>query len=495
MPSSPKADQVKKAPDELVSDAKPSEDAGPKSASGRLRRPYIFRDPIHGDIAFARDGFHNLVRKIVDEEMFQRLRGIKQNGVLNLVFHGAEHSRFTHSLGAAHLAGRMYDAACQNSSRSVNSDERKFTTLAALLHDVGHGPFSHLLEEVLGKQHFYHEKLTVRILTEPSSRIHKHLLEHDTGLPGELLPFVEYQKRKQRRWYYAIVSSQLDADRLDYTARDATMSGVVSHRFDRDRLIGALYVWPKPLDKDDPSGRPPKEYLAVDDRARDVVENYLLALYHLYRSIYFHHTVRAASWLLTAALRRARELASNHTKYKKQLFSDVGKQRDPLWAVMQDGSTVPLEDYIRLDEAHVWGLVQRWRDAQDPTLRDLCDRLKRRRYLKAMPLPAALGYADIESAKDEAIRLVKEVFPHLEPSYYVHVDEIDREGYKPYKWGRNDDIGADPILLVSKSGDGHPIEDEVQDEKSMLKLLDARFSMQRLIVPDEVRKILHSKAR
>ncbi|WP_437763862.1 HD domain-containing protein [Sorangium sp. So ce281] len=450
----------------------------------RLRRPFIFRDPVHGDIAFARDGADELIRKIVDDEIFQRLRGIKQNGVLNLVFPGAEHSRFAHSLGAAHVAGRMYDAVCQNSGRANSAEDRKLTTLAALLHDVGHGPFSHLLEEILGKKIFHHETLTSRILTEDGSPIATCLREHDKELPEKLLPFIDYKKRKPRRWYYGLVSSQLDADRLDYTARDAMMCGIVSHRFDRERLIGSLYVWTRPFKDDPPQDQAPEEYIVVDDRARDVVENYLHALYHLYQSIYLHHTARAVSWLLNAALRRARELAASGAAHRDALFPG-GDKRDPLWALIEDGNKVPLDDYVRLDEAHVWGLIQRWRDSKDPTLRDLCDRLKRRRFLKAVDVLTS-DFEKLATLQEEARTRVMKAFPGVEANYYVRLDQIGRENYKPYRWGR-EDSGSDPILLVSKHGETRPIEDETRG-KSMLDLLDAGFKMQRLVVPEEVRE-------
>ena len=452
--------------------------------STTLQRPYIFRDPVHGDISFARDGWHELVRSIVDDELFQRLRGIKQNGVLNLVFHGAEHSRFTHSLGAAHIAGRMYDAACHNSGRAPVADERWLTVLATLLHDVGHGPFSHLLEEILTKRHFYHEKLTARIIAAPESPIHRHLVSRDPDLPAKLLPFSDYKKRVEPRWYYSLVSSQLDADRLDYTARDAMMAGVVSHRFDRDRLIGALYIW-KSKSHEDGS---PVEEVAVDDRAVDVVENYLFALHHLYRSIYFHRTVRAASWLLNAAIRRARELAASEAQ-RLELFPEAFGDRDPLWALMEDGNDVPLSAYVRLDESHVWGLVQRWRNASDATLRDLCDRLKQRRYLKAVPVPS--DPEELVALVERARRLTQELRPELDVRSYVHIDQVKRETYKPYRWSAEGqaDIGEPPILLVSKAGRVRPIEHEA---KGTLKLLDSRFGETRLLVLDEVRERLQS---
>ena len=453
-----------------------------------LQRPYIFRDPLHGDIPFARDGLHELVRKVVDEEMFQRLRGIKQNGVLNLVFHGAEHSRFAHSLGAAHLAGRMYDAACKNSSRTIDLDERRLVVLAGLLHDVGHGPFSHLLEEVLGKRHFHHETLTTRIIGDDDSPISRHLRTYDPELPDKLLPFVDYAKRIHNHWYYDLVSSQIDADRLDYTARDAMMAGIVSHRFDRDRLIGALYVW---RDDSAASEAANDEELVVDDRAFDIVENYLFALHNLYRSVYFHHTVRAVSWLLNAAIRRARDLARTGEDHRQKLFPEVGGQRDPLWALMEDGNRVSLSTYAQLDEPHVWSLIRRWRTAEDATLADLCNRLKQRRYPKAIELPN--DASKLVQLIDHAKKHTRELHPNLDVDSYVHIDRIDRTTYTPYRWTveNHRDSGEKPILLLSKSGEKRPIEHEAA---ATLKLLDTRFEIERLLVLEEVRTHLQSTA-
>ena len=134
-------------------------------------RPRIFRDPIHGDIEWPKSSFGELVSKLIDTPAFQRLRHIRQNGVTNLVFHGAEHSRFAHSIGVAWTAAKMLDAVERNSGEPIATQVREDTILAALLHDVGHGPFSHTLEEILGHEHFDHEAMTVRFLTEPGSEI------------------------------------------------------------------------------------------------------------------------------------------------------------------------------------------------------------------------------------------------------------------------------------------------------------------------------------
>src|SRR5262245_59354376 len=166
-------------------------------------RPRIFRDSIHGDIAYVRGDFQRLVEAILNTRMFQRLRHIRQNGVLNLVFHGAEHSRFAHAMGVAWVAGKIFDAAYQNTAdASVCMDrerEREDTILAALLHDVGHGPFSHTLEDILKSLSvkFDHEEMTKRILVEEGSEIAAVLGKRS----ARLVPFIDKKLREPSRWF------------------------------------------------------------------------------------------------------------------------------------------------------------------------------------------------------------------------------------------------------------------------------------------------------
>jgi uncharacterized protein len=289
----------------------PRDEEGVDSVAGRVYlrsvtfsgRPRVFRDPIHGDVTFSKGPFQKLVENLLDTTTFQRLRRIRQNGVMNLVFHGVEHTRFAHSMGVAHVAGRMFDTIIRNTPEAIDmatrERDREDTVLAALLHDVGHGPFSHTLEEITATidVRFHHEAMTARILAEEGSDIYACLQAYDPALPERLVPFVDKHRRDPTspKWYHAIVSSQLDADRLDYLIRDAYMAGIRTHSFDLERLIGAL-------------GAKGHE-IVVDARARDIVDSYLLALDHMYASAYYHHTNRAASFLLTALLRRAVDVA------------------------------------------------------------------------------------------------------------------------------------------------------------------------------------------
>jgi len=271
-----------------------------------MARPKFYRDPIHGQIrydsvdiavAFPGSSFEKrlgwLIRRLIDCPEFQRLRHIRQNGLANLVFHGAEHSRFTHSMGAAYLAREMFDRIVRNSDQKPDEDRLLATVAAALLHDIGHGPFSHSLEEILDEcgVDFDHERMTVRIIEE-DTQIHRILAEVDPKFPERVAAYIDKEKQLDADWTYRVVSSQLDADRLDYLMRDARLAGLQGHGFDLPRLMDFLTQ----LDG---------ERIAVDRRALEALEAYLVTLDHMYRAVYFHHTVRAASRHLEAVLGRA----------------------------------------------------------------------------------------------------------------------------------------------------------------------------------------------
>jgi HD superfamily phosphohydrolase len=439
-----------------------------------LGRPRIFRDPIHGDITYPKGEFQELVESILDSPVFQRLRYIRQNGVLNLVFHGAEHSRFSHVMGAAWVAGRMFDAVYRNTddpSLCVNREqERNDTVLAALLHDVGHGPFSHTLEEILRSisVEFDHEEMTKRILTERESQIAKLLKKYDKDVNKRLIPFIDKDKRKPNKWFYSIVSSELDADRLDYLLRDATMAGVLTHRLDLNRLIDALGVH--------------QNKIVVDGRARDIIESYLLALEQMYASVYFHHTNRAASFLLRAIIWRAAELGRKSKKACAELFPLRIRGDDPLWRTISDGQRVPLPIYETLDENHVWALISLWSTSKDPTLSELSSAIKARRFPKVIPIrkeevsPNALNQLG-EQARD----LLKAKHPDRDPKYYIHVDRPARKAYPGGVW---EDNYAGSIKLLYPDGRCEPAE---SNERSIARLIKDKAIYPSLIVPEEIR--------
>lgn len=458
-----------------------------------MPQPKFFRDPVHLQIRYdavdlsvplhtgadADKRISWLVRKLVDCREFQRLRHIRQNGLANLVFHGAEHSRFSHSMGAAYLAREMF-ARIERNCDIVHDAEAKVTTsVAALLHDIGHGPFSHTIEEILKSDgvDFDHEVMTERLLEEDSSEINRLLKSVDQNLPKQISYYINKKKRRkanqEERWYYRLVSSQLDADRLDYLLRDAMFAGIKGG-FDLSRLLDSL----QQLDL---------KRIAVDRRSIVAVEAYLVMLDQMYRAVYYHHTVRAATVLLSSTIRRAFELYRSGDKF---VFPSPGHSgAHPLQALADSGQKVDLRQYVRLGEFQVWALIESWEHHPDKALKDLASRLLSRNLFKTIDVDAA-QYKRLSDVIGRAKELTKSELPHVSDEtvdYYVLLDEPDRTSYKRFDWrSENPD---ETIWLVGEGREPTPIDDNPQS-KIVAALKDTKY-FHRLILPKEVETRLH----
>lgn len=422
-------------------------------------RQKVFRDPIHGDMAFPTRLWPHLT-SLIDTPAFQRLRLIRQNGLTNLVFPGTEHSRFAHSLGVAWTASQMLDAIERNSGIELRDDERDDTILAALLHDVGHGPFSHTLEEILKEldTEFDHEKMTKRILMEESAGIHSILEQSSTGRATRLVEFIDKEERTTTIWRHGIVSSQLDADRLDYVRRDAAMAGIDNHQPDVPRLVQNLGVV--------------GEQVVVDRRALDVVESFLLALDHMYEAVYFHKTVRAASLLLTATLKRA----ANCMDWA------LPDARSPLRAIIERGQDVDISDYLRATDATVWVHLDDWRGNHDETLSCLATKLANRSFPRAIDYPSSKR--DGHKLYSKALELTRARFPSIDAEYLVDIDEPQRVSYKRYTGGEGPNQS---IQIVNRDGAPRAIE---ADDRSIVSKVAQKIYKDRLFVPIEIRDAL-----
>lgn len=351
---------------------------------------------------------------------------------------------------------------------AVSKAAREETVLAALLHDVGHGPFSHSLEEIIGPS-FAHERMSVRILTEADSEIRRLLTAHDPALPGRLRAFIEHAPGTPPDWRHAIVSSQLDADRLDYLARDALMAGIRTHAFDLGRLVQSLCI----ID----------EHLVVDARAQDVVEAFLLALDQMYGTAYYHKTVRAASLLLEATIGRALDLARASEAARAELFPDREGRPEPFFVLLTENERIPLGEYARLDEGYVMSLLATWRTSADATLAELVAAYKTRHFPKMVRLPvetASLSRADWQDATARALAIFRARIPGRDPRYFVHFDEPARLSYKRYAAGGV----AEPIRVTAAGGGARPIE---SDPRSIANNISTRLYFPRLFVPEAIR--------
>lgn len=451
-----------------------------------MARPKLFRDPIHGQIRFedvdlrqpapTEGGWPKrgswLLRKLIDTREFQRLRFIRQNGLANFVFHGAEHSRFSHSMGVAYLAHEMHDRIVRNMGEQPDEQWELSLGAASLLHDIGHGPFSHTLEEILKDNciPFSHETMTKRIIEEETSETNKILRQVDAALPNILVAYIDKEKRKPDHWAYKVVSSQLDADRLDYLQRDAKFAGLEGHGFDLPRLIDMLHH----LDG---------KRIAVHRRATEAAEAYLIALDQMYRAVYFHHTIRAASFLLSACLGRAFEL---HKGGDQKIFNyKISGRSHPLCDLFTDGENLDLDQYLRLGEHHIWTLIDEWRFSNDNILNDLCNRLLSRNFYKTIDVDPT-EFKKLDSAQKKAQELVKKQFPDVNGEtvrYYVGVDEPSRTSYKRYDWRR--ESSDESIWMIGGDRPDCTIEEE-QQSKLVSALKETKY-FHRLIFPAEIR--------
>jgi uncharacterized protein len=444
-----------------------------------MARPKFFRDPLHLQIRFdpsdgnkgkpkPRQPAVSILQKINDTPEFQRLRFIRQNGLANLVFHGAEHSRFAHSLGVMHVARTMYERVSRNMSEDEDKEIKLFVQIAALVHDVGHGAFSHSLEEILkeNKIEFRHETMTKRFITEDDSAINQILSKYNKSCPAKVVQFFDKTKRKKDHWSYRIVSSQMDADRLDYVQRDALFAGLKGHGFDIERVLDLLYHHDNSI--------------AVDRGAIEAVEAYLVTIDQLYRAIYYHHAVRAATQILLSLFKRAFYLYKNGDK---TVFRELNGNIHPLVELFEKGDTISLNSYQRLTDFVLWSLVDEWQMHRDIVLSDLSKRLLTRNLLKTIQIdPLKLKEYDDVLAKARGLAEKKYGKDCVE--YYVMVDEPSRTSYKKYDWMR--DAPDESIWLLGGERKACPLEDE--EGNALVSAFKQKTYFPRLILPDDIRE-------
>lgn len=363
-----------------------------------------FMDPVHGFIIIRRRWLLDLI----DTPEFQRLRRIRQLGASFGTYHGAEHTRFGHSLGALHIMERIL-ARFREVNGRVDEETAVTALAAALLHDVGHGPFSHALEFLLTPEHG-HEEWTKRILLDDTA-IHRVLRGIDPSLPERVAAVIDGQS--QPRWVSRLVSGQLDVDRMDYLLRDALFTGAEYGRFQLERIINTLVLH--------------GDEVAAQSKGMHAIEEYVLARHFMYWRVYLHKTIRGAEMLLRAAVRRARQLGALN---------------------VPDSPTV--EEYVSFDDADLFVALKAWARHADKILSDLSQRFLARRLLKpvfSVP-PAALS----PGAEAAARAVVAEA--GYDPQFYCLIDTMANVPYDPYvpPTGDNAESAWQPILIIDGTG-------------------------------------------
>jgi hypothetical protein len=325
-----------------------------------------------------------------------------------LAYPGAGHSRFSHALGTAHVMGRFIERIRAISEhlpfwQRLTTERAREALAAALLHDVGHGPFSHLFEEAMPKGPS-HEDWSTRIVMDPSTDVHRVLASFDPGLPARVSALI---KGNHELPYLAhAVSGTFDVDRCDYLLRDAHFTGVSYGSFDLEWLLRSFCLAPP----ETPGGAP---RLAIDGtKGLPAIESFTLARLFMFQQVYFHKASRASDWIVSRILAQVRSLLVGGTRVE-------GVPRAVASIATNDDAD--LSDYLALDDAVMWTAVMRFQEHPDPILSDLSRRLMSRRLLKSYEL---FGQDASRKGKARCLEIARGLAEDvgLDPDVYVGLD-------------------------------------------------------------------------
>jgi uncharacterized protein len=354
----------------------------------------ILNDPIYGFITIP----NTLIYDLVQHPYFQRLRRISQMGMSSLVYPGAHHTRFHHALGCLHLMQKVVQVL-RFKEVFISEEEENALYIAILLHDMGHGPFSHAMEHSI-VEGIHHEDISLQFMNKLNE-------EFD----GKLSLAIEiFKGNYHRKFLLHLISSQLDMDRMDYLKRDSFYSGVAEGNINSDRLIQMLTV----VD----------DQLVVEEKGIYSVEKFLVSRRLMYWQAYLHKTSLAAEMILTKILKRAKEL----TQQGKRLPCTRALQYFMGQKLSSSGFTAEmLENFARLDDYDVVGAIKEWQYEDDFILKELCRMLINRDLLKIK-----MSSDKIEPTQaNELIQQVSEKYQlsKTESSYFVFTGAVDNKAY------------------------------------------------------------------
>lgn len=351
-----------------------------------LAREKVFRDPVH-DYIHIQDG---LILQLINAREFQRLRRIRQLGTASYTFHGAEHSRFNHSLGVYEITRRIINNFSRNYPSVEEGDglwldsERLIALSAALLHDVGHGPFSHTFEGIFNTDH---EFVTQQIILSPDTEINQILKTMGDDFPEKVASVINHTYPNQQVVH--LISSQIDADRMDYLIRDAYYTGVSYGNFDLTRILRVI--------------RPLHDKIVFDYSGMHAVEDYVVRRYQMYMQVYFHPVSRGMEEVLSNLLNRAKYCYETKPDKMKNSIELLGPLLNNNWT---------LEDYLRLDDHVMSTYFTYWLEEDDEILADLAGRFLNRKPFKSL-------LATDESIEELSIALHNELVTFgLDSTYY-----------------------------------------------------------------------------
>jgi len=364
----------------------------------KLNKKKIFNDPIYGFITIN----HTIIFDLIEHPYFQRLRRIKQLGLTHLVYPGALHTRFHHCIGAMHIMQKAIEVL-RSKGHTITDEEAEAVSIAILLHDIGHGPFSHALEHSI-VDGISHEEISTLFMDELNKEF-----------KGKLdLALTIFRNQYKKKFLYQLVSSQLDMDRIDYLKRDSFYSGVSEGVVNSDRIITMLTI--------------KNDELAIEEKGIYSIENFIIARRLMYWQVYLHKTVLSAENLLVNILKRAKEIALNgedlfctpalkdflYNQYNLQSFKDNPKV---------------LHAFAELDDIDIMASVKVWTNHSDKTLSTLCKMLINRDLYKIKLQKKKFDKSEIKTISEKIKTKLK--LSDKEISYFVFQESIVNNAYNP----------------------------------------------------------------
>jgi len=442
----------------------------------------IFRDPLYNyvGIDLPRDKW---ILELIQTPEFQRLRRIHQLGVSNVTYPGADHNRLAHSLGVVHLMGMAWDHIERSGQAKDPQVERARHPLlaAALLHDIGHGPFSHVFEPCLGVKH---EEWSSKIIKSPSTEVHKILKKYDISHDA-VTALIEEDNDERPAWQKSLLSSQLDVDRLDYLRRDNLFTGAGYGHFDWYRILNTFKIHgPADGHRD----------LVWEEKSMYAIEEYVFARFYMYENVYHHRTTRGFEKILQALWKRARSMFDKG--------DDIGlvEPIQAFWKAEQPS----IDQYLALEEFVVLAQMQIWKESKDQVLRDLSHRFLNRDRLVAIcvPVPEKLrdNLTDDELKNqlaewDENLHKLAKSNGIESPEYFILCDTPKEKlyktigrGYGPYV-PEKESSQQSPINAIRILPDGSDKPVEISQMLKRLRAVTTKPEVQiRYYVPYDLRE-------
>lgn len=363
-----------------------------------MNKKKIFNDPVYGFVSVP----YEIIFDLIEHPYFQRLRNIKQLGLTHLVYPGALHTRFHHALGAMHLMGIALETL-RNKGIEITDDEAKAVTIAILLHDIGHGPFSHALESCIVPS-IHHEDLSILLM--------KRLNEE---FDGALTLAIEiFEDKYSKKFLHQLVSGQLDMDRMDYLNRDSFYTGVSEGVIGFDRILKMIFVI--------------NDQLVIEEKGIYSIEKFLIARRLMYWQVYYHKTVISAEQLLVKILKRAKEISiDGHLLFATPSFSFLLKTNPT--ADDFKGDERYLDAFANIDDHDIYSAIKVWINDSDAILSKLCSELINRRLYSIEIQNEEIDPKYVELKSKEVMKRWSISDEYSE--YFVFTGIINNNAYNP----------------------------------------------------------------